>query len=1552
MVTLGEQRCFFWDLRYSKCEKAWGLDKLRADFGQKSAISMASGLFLGRVTLFTGSYEGKIYVWEREKLQTTVKAHSGPIFEMKLNVEQKSFITCSSDGLIKIWSTLPGGVFAHEILQVLQVNVVIVHVSVMDESREALGYLMLKPHESLKDVRNLIETSHSSSVYIDNRIRSMIQNVREFLFVTNRGKNLIREKNEELNLAKDLYSEICLVLGQDRIDMMIDSEEVTDIDRLVTRPEGIVDQCKVRMASFEMHHSEIRSVDWHNDSIVFGTQEHLLFGLDSLKGRRSPEQLSNAISGSEVSAMCSHPYLPLFYTASTDGVVQIWDQESKYCTQTRSFTVAVQAMDIAPDGYYLLLATSTGCLALAASNLEELHWIHYRPQRICSIRAVRFSFDGHHLATGTSEGRVDYFDVHGRIRLTEWLTEKLEIELDAGGLEVDFSDGVLLCKLIEVVLFPFTDGRMVTELKSYAIVVDRPPSLAAWKNRPKTYAQKVSLMGEGLEIVLLAAAQAKFIYDRTLADQDDPTYRPWESREQKEDTKGLILQRLQIIRKGESKFHARDLVGDLKPVDRANLFEFCRFVKAMDVTILNAQRDDLQELKVLRTEMQNFSSQSKLAERDQSKGLDSINETAQRLKFAIASHNVLTAQALELDSKLQERQQRHFADRFNEIQALVAKSQKKYNLLVYKMDRAKEEIFIFLGSGKGPSPHNKPVTEIDWSKDGLVAQSVALDSGELNYWKTNGLQQLWPEDCANADWATHHSPLGWAVSGLTRFECMEKQYFTKLNRGPPDSDSSHLLGIGDNTGRVLITQYPFPCNVAEIDLYMEDTFDLEIGFDRITVEAESELISELAVLLTVSKTRLSLIKSTGPAKLTVNIAPPICSEDKRSAFELSVAALACLEHGKMRPFKLLRHCKLVDVPAAFTGIGHSEPVAAIAFDGMGERILSVGKSDMTICVWRILRPENREKGRKIHDKVQRHVEVRICQAVEFLRLGDGTRIEESIIHFLQEWDIAKSGLVTKAVDPVVRLVKELQTTEMKADLTRRGVDIVDLNERDEIAARLCTAMTTPETMTIVEIRSELAKAKVPSGNVFERADLIRLLLSQRQEGTEYPRPIPFEYQRVAPTHKLIIARAKSRWAPSTGGAKHKVSLKDREKEALEILDAVCNLDMLEAQSLGVDQKLWSLIVLIKSNRLEIAATCARNKLYHDTVRKGININEIQTKNPNDVDWLIAGVPPETDPKSLKKGGELYEAAAKAAGGTLLSGRWYQFKDFPGREFEYVRYNERWEFSDQLIEHWSAALSSKTNRQPQRVSGLKNSRWGSLFYAKSLGNIVKAQSLPLQLRKNSQKILSTAYLYQVPVGIPRLRDRVLPSAVQIEDFFTSLDKSRVGSIDMESFEGVVEASMHQLHQCEVLGLPVQNSKDALIIKELIFPCCVLAADSGADSDDMGIKSKLQCTDLFDFFFPNINVLGHLTFKVRIVRLGGEVKIGFVDVSRISRGVPLESDWLWPGHPTWYIDSEGSLYQFGRKVSQATTRLVEKQIILADLDQNLVKLLSILFFVSFA
>ena len=1552
-ATIGARRIFFWKLCYLKESDSWTLEKERAVYRSEHtnpvcSVAMASGAYLGPLTLVTGSCEGSLYFWENNELAKTKNAHSGPIYDIKINVDEKSFVTCSGDGLIKIWATAPGGFLDPPgigIWDTLTCTAVIAHVSVMDDVRESLGFLLLKPDETLDDVRSLIETSLTSSVYVDTRIRKMIQGCPDFLFVTDRGESLVRKKNENLECARDFRSELCLVLGQDMIDKMIDSEESSFVQKLVTKPDDIIDMACVRMKDYEKKHCEIRTIDWFQGSVVFGTNENDLFTFESLKGRRSPEKFSDSMLSKEAGPVCSHPSLPLFYTSSGKGLLQIWNHDTLCCSLTKDLGFPVNDLAISPDGYYLVGATKAGCIILKASDLQLVHKIHYRPFRSTSINAVKFSPSGHYLATGTTEGRVDLFDVHGRLSLTSWASSRLSLNLDAGGLEFDFSDGVLLCKLIENVLETFADGRTITELKTYAVVVDRVPLYHAWRDRPKRYSEKISLMSEGLEIAMLAAKKVLSLLESRLKKLDGPL-RGRETMNSRETAKELIKQRILIVRDNISGPCAPDLVGvDGKLVDRWNLIAFLHFLRSMDLSVLEEQMENVQLISQTGLELENRLQQVHVLEKDVKRGRELVDEKLKRIEVAEKQRQTLFAQSMKHELTTMEREQLGKQQRLNALQAGVAKVKLRHETIKQKLERAREESFVFCGTGNGSKPHTKPINSIDWSTDGQMLQTASLDAGELKFWGADSCQQLWSDKAANKDWATHNSTLGWAVKGLTRFENVGPQHFKILNCAPAQSQSSHLLGVGDVNGRLILANFPFPYLSVEVELRMSDSFDALIGFDRATAEVEMEILVEFSRLLKAVQDRMRIVRHTGPSSFVVDIGPPIGSNDRRSAFELGMAAFECVEqgrtrrHGNANAFKLLRHCQCVKLPAVLSNIGHTAPISAAVFDRRGERVFSIGRGDRTICVWKILRPESRSQGRRIHDGVKKRLSEVLDQTTQMIRLGRGRHIEDSLLNVLCEWDIAKSGIVPATEDPVVKQVDSLKTSEISSELRRRGINLADLIERQELAARLCTAMTTPETMTVSEIRAELRQSQVSANNIFERVSLIELLLSARSLGSKFPRPIPFGFQQIAPAHERIISRARAQRQTAVTKTS-KISLKEREGCILEILDAICSLNVHEARDIGVEENLCGLVTLIKCNRLRIASASAWQQQYKDELCKGLDVNSTGIKSPADTDWLIGGPSAPPQANLLKKGGYLYDSALKAVGGSLLPNSWYRFKNFPGRDFKYTRFGPDGQFLDRMEEH-----STDLKRDCVQVSGLKRVRWGSRFFVKAIGNLVKAQSLPHQRKQDSaQRQLSTAYLYQTPVGVPRLRERRLPCIKQIDDLFSTLDTTRTGSVKLESF---VSSITRDLAQCEMFGLPVQGTTDAEIVQNLIFMRGMLSP--GNLEEDSSDKSELLRPDLCDFLLPNINVRGHLSFKVRITRLVGDLKIGFVDVLRISQGIGLDTDWCSQDFPSWYLDSLGGLRVMGKEVARTDTKLSSSDIILAEVDQNLVSMLEILLIV---
>ena len=165
--------------------------------------------------------------------------------------------------------------------------------------------------------------------------------------------------------------------------------------------------------------------------------------------------------------------------------------------------------------------------------------------------------------------------------------------------------------------------------------------------------------------------------------------------------------------------------------------------------------------------------------------------------------------------------------------------------------------------------------------------------------------------------------------------------------------------MGDENGRLILANFPFPYLSVEVELRMSDSFDALIGFDRATAEVEREILVEFSRLLKAVQDRMRIVRHTGPSSFVVDIGPPIGSNDRRSAFELGMAAFECFEqgrtrrHGNANAFKLLRHCQCVKLPAVLSNIGHTAPISAAVFDRRGERVFSIGRGDRMICVWKI-----------------------------------------------------------------------------------------------------------------------------------------------------------------------------------------------------------------------------------------------------------------------------------------------------------------------------------------------------------------------------------------------------------------------------------------------------------------------------------------------------------------------------------------------------------------------------------------------------------------------
>jgi microtubule-associated protein-like 6 len=96
-VTVGVRHIKFWEQAGS------GFTAKRGVFGKAGKLdTMLSIEFGANGEVYTGAQNGKVYVWDGNKLVRTVALHTGPVFAL-FQVRDR-FVSGGKDGIVKLWS--------------------------------------------------------------------------------------------------------------------------------------------------------------------------------------------------------------------------------------------------------------------------------------------------------------------------------------------------------------------------------------------------------------------------------------------------------------------------------------------------------------------------------------------------------------------------------------------------------------------------------------------------------------------------------------------------------------------------------------------------------------------------------------------------------------------------------------------------------------------------------------------------------------------------------------------------------------------------------------------------------------------------------------------------------------------------------------------------------------------------------------------------------------------------------------------------------------------------------------------------------------------------------------------------------------------------------------------------------------------------------------------------------------------------------------------------------------------------------------------------------
>ncbi|XP_048456948.1 echinoderm microtubule-associated protein-like 6 [Rhincodon typus] len=100
LVTVGIKHIKFWQ------HTGGGLTSKRGIFGNMGKLETMMCVSYGQMEdmMFSGAANGDVYIWKRNLLLKTIKAHDGPIFAM--HALDKGFVTGGKDGIVELWDDI------------------------------------------------------------------------------------------------------------------------------------------------------------------------------------------------------------------------------------------------------------------------------------------------------------------------------------------------------------------------------------------------------------------------------------------------------------------------------------------------------------------------------------------------------------------------------------------------------------------------------------------------------------------------------------------------------------------------------------------------------------------------------------------------------------------------------------------------------------------------------------------------------------------------------------------------------------------------------------------------------------------------------------------------------------------------------------------------------------------------------------------------------------------------------------------------------------------------------------------------------------------------------------------------------------------------------------------------------------------------------------------------------------------------------------------------------------------------------------------------------
>eukprot|EP00960_Hanusia_phi_P031182 749129-Hanusia_phi.AAC.2 len=1178
--------------------------------------------------------------------------------------------------------------------------------------------------------------------------------------------------------------------------------------------------------------------DFFDQNVLFQSNCGSLFVLRGWEKFELGLKVCQGVPCQQIVSVCCNPAFPWFLTATKGGFVQKWDCRSLTCIDFSHLHSPVCSTDISPSGHHVAVATARRCLILD-SQLQVVHQIEFSTRRT-ALSFLRYSPDGNKLAVGTRSGAIDMFDTHGHVAFARWAEELFKFPIDFDCVHWDFADGVLLAYLIEACCQPHARSSNLRQLRRYALFTDRPPLKNAYANRPQLRRQSVMLVDEALEYAVESLQDIRHHVLETFSQSFPPSSLKgmWKS-----ELEAFLSQKLGYIDK-LAQFKTEDLVGK---VDASTLLQLFQCLKCIGTSDIQQARSLVDEAKKTSKEIDKLQGELNISQHkcEVSKSRkERFNEQVEALEaFKLRK----THQMHERLAELEETYEANVRQREALQKSLDGLRNEEAKLLV-ELLKLNEPSHVYLGTCQDPARADEPVVSLDWMLDNECIQVCHDRSLHSCVWNTKSMKLVRSSQDLPANFHSHSAPVGPAVSSIqTSSHVVFKTMAMEQGK----------LAVADGEGRLLLTTFPVADHRGLL-IVMNEEFERDVGYDRVTKHFEQGLLDDIAQLLRVSPRRIRLWSHTSPRVFNVMFLQEVSQSD---AADRSVSAIFLLSRLQtlaeyrdvLDKLPFLRYCEHVEGPLLVSKSMHGSAISAISFARPPGTIVTAGETDSAIFVWKLADREEDEEGTEAQ-LIQQIL--RCAQTMDKRLLLPSLRAARD---FLASISLNQTD---SKMDRLWKAYNRLSVVEIKYGeqiLAERGIAFEGLFERSDLLQRLLQVVQDPDTMTVSEMKFELSALGIGVDQFFEREDLIAQILKARQEISAEENDDEDEFQT------------------STGDEDEFDGLSKSITRGIE--------SALKRSS--VSKRFLGLHTLMTCNQREIRRV-------------------VQGGNPSDRHGIPLTRGKEQtciEPRDLVKGGKLYEIVSDFLGTSIVPGEVYKIQGYGESLFQYERYDPYGNFSDRLLQVQPAGVTTKV----VTISRKDLLRWGRVCHGVAERNIFRSSGVKQQTLQEQEggETLATGFIFKTFVDSPRpyskrVVETVAPSLFAGESglvgHVSAVELTGMGGC-LEDYDFVPRAALETFlvrarDSLEGVCAQTRSKSEAQKLCDLIFASSAfsLAADrlnvKGAGGGEL-LPRGLQPQQ--DHRVPGELRAAALTLRrrqLRVLKLTGAMRIGFIDALAIG------------------------------------------------------------------